>query len=62
MLFVIALIGSIDFADLDLADIAFTDFNLIELDFFLWHLLSLHFLVPTLHLFIKFFLVHNDFL
>jgi hypothetical protein len=50
ILFVIALIG--DFGDL----------FLIELAFFLWHLLSLHFLVPTLHLFIGFFLTHDDFL
>jgi hypothetical protein len=47
ILFVMALIG---------------DLFLIELAFFLWHLLSLHFLVPTLHLFIAFFLTHDDFL
>jgi hypothetical protein len=53
ILFVIALIG--DFGDL-------SDLFLIEVAFFLWHLLSLHFLVPTLHLFIGFFLTHDDFL
>jgi len=40
----------------------FGDLFLIEVAFFLWHLLSLHFLVPTLHLFIGFFLTHDDFL
>jgi hypothetical protein len=50
ILFVMALIGDL------------SDLFLIELAFFLWHLLSLHFLVPTLHLFIGFFLTHDDFL